>query len=79
MVAPESDFGFDLVTMDNVKAFRFTSEAGLDYELQKSATTLPGDFQSTGAFARGDGGVQFLHDPAGYDPSAAYRVVETEL
>ncbi len=79
VVAPESDFGFDLVTMDNVKAFRFTSEAGLDYELQKSATTLPGDFQSTGAFARGDGGVQFMHDPAGYDPSAAYRVVETEL
>ena len=76
---PAPGFEIEVVEVNDVKAFRFMSEAGLDYELQKSATGQPADFLSTGAFTRGDGTEQFLYDPAGFAAGAAYRVVKARL
>jgi hypothetical protein len=66
----------DDITIDDVAVLQYTSEVGRLYNLEFTTDLISSSvWQRAGANIVGDGGVQFLYDPAGSDTNKAYRVV----
>lgn len=56
--------------------FRFQSEAGKTYRLERATTMSPPDWTATGCVVDGDGTQMDAFDPAGYSASNFYRIME---
>jgi len=66
----------DDITIDDVAVLQYTSQVGRLYNLEFTTDLVSSSvWQRAGANIVGDGGVQFLYDPAGSDTNKAYRVV----
>ena len=63
------------IAVGNAAGINIASERGIWYELEVTPSLAPADWQSTGSFIRGNGGVMTLFDPAQPDGTRFYRIV----
>lgn len=63
------------ISVGKATGLNITTQRGVWYELEVASSLQPSDWQATGSFIRGNGGVMTLFDPSQPDGTRFYRIV----